>query len=169
MEPFREDPAETAAGELPKPVKTARTIMWVQLAMVPIGFILAIIFIANNRDEIEEARQEGERAGGGAALFGLIGLVALVLLIVCAVQLPKLKSSTRTMTFAVEGWYVLGGLIGLASGQVFGIVNVGLAGAVIYLLTRPEAKAAFSSVGADASRMGGRVDIRDAKRPGDFG
>ena len=101
-------------------------------------------------------------------LFLLVGIVLTILLLVYASKLKSLLPSARTGTTVLEIVLIVLALVQVARNPVGTLIGVALAGWVLYLLNTGDAKAAFAA-NAVPGGLAGRADIRDARRPGDFG
>ena len=170
MEPFKEESASAAVGMvMPGPVRTARIVMWVQAgAPWVLGILFGVIAAANRSTTQNRPRTPARGAMALGFLFLLVGIVLTILLLVYASKLKSLLPSARTGTTVLEIVLIVLALVQVARNPVGTLIGVALAGWVLYLLNTGDAKAAFAANSVPGG-LAGRADIRDARRPGDFG
>lgn len=138
---------DNRAGQVPDSVRRTRVVVIIQLALVLLN---AIVFSAVSASHKAGTRTTKVSSGtAGLAVLSLLSLVSLIILIVAAVNLTKMRSSTRTATLLAEGYLVLAGLVGLALSKgnpvavVLDLISPAMAAFVLYQLTRPATKVLF--------------------------
>lgn len=115
----------------PKPLRTARIILWIQVAAT--GLLLVVQFA--QLSSIEEHNQELS----GLGRFEVIeNPIVFVVAVIAAIFVASRRPWARPLAVVVEVLAIMNGIINVVSGLPSGIVAIGLAVTVITLLARAE-------------------------------
>ena len=159
MQPIHEQP--TTAGEVPSSVRNAKTLMYVQGVLYILGVVMAILFAGSRRNNQDTGEATREGAAFFALLFLVIGIALIVGLFVYAGKLQTLRPDVRTKVVVLESIIAVLSLLSVLGRNVFALITLGLAIAVIVLLNGGPAKAAFGTSASTAADRGNRFDVRD--------
>jgi hypothetical protein len=121
---------------MPQAVKTARLLMWIQVAIPLLGFVVLFIFFLGGSTGI---------GGLGILPFVLILSLAITVLVgVLAASCTSRKRWVRITALVIESLMILEEGYGLVTGPSFnGLISLTLAVVVVVQLSRPVASAWF--------------------------
>jgi hypothetical protein len=127
-------PPVSARSAPPKPLRTARIILWIQVAAT--GLLLALQFA-----ELASIEQHGQEVTGLGHFELVENPVVFVVAVIAAIFVASRRPWARSLVFVVEVLAIMNGVINLVSGVPAGVVAIGLAVTVITLVARPEVSA----------------------------
>jgi hypothetical protein len=151
-------PMPGAKPEPPSSILNAVKLMFVGAGLSALGVIVALFTIDSTREQIVEDNPEftsGEidtAVNVGIAIAVIIGLIGVGLWIWMALTNQRGLSWARIVATVLGGLNVLFSLIGLISTSglaiVLSVVNIALAGSIIWLLFRQESSQFYEAVSA---------------------
>jgi hypothetical protein len=115
----------------PKPLRTARVIMWIQVAAT--GLLIAVQFA-----EVASIEQHGQELSSLGQFEVVENPIVFVAAVIAAIFVVSRRPWARPLAIIVEVLAIMNGVINLVSGLPAGIVAIGLAATVITRLVRPE-------------------------------
>jgi hypothetical protein len=118
----------------PKPLRTARVILWIQVAATG---LLLVIQLA----EVASIEEHGEQMTGIGHFEVVENPIVFVLAVIAAIVVASRRPWARPLAIVVEVLAIMNGVINLVAGLPAGIVGIGLAVTVITLLARKEVSA----------------------------
>lgn len=129
-------PPLPAQPALPKPLKTARIILWIQVVATALFLIFQYI-------ELASIEQHGEELSGIGHVEIIENPIVFILALTAAIFVASQRPWAWSLAIIVELLAIVNGIINAVSGLPAGIAAVGLAIVVIGRLLRPEVTAWF--------------------------
>jgi inner membrane protein involved in colicin E2 resistance len=115
----------------PRPLRTARVILWIQVAAT--GLLLVLQYV-----ELASIEQHGEQVSSIGHFEIIENPIVFVIAVVAAIFVTSRRPWSRPLAIIVEMLAIINGIINVVSGLVAGIAAIGLAISVIMLLSRAE-------------------------------
>jgi hypothetical protein len=127
-------PPNNPPTEVPKPLRTARVLIWIQFAASALLLILVFSEVASIADHGQEMTSLGS--------FEVVeDPIVVVLALIAAIFIASRKQWVRPLVVIVEALAVMNGIINVVNGAVAGLVGIVLAIFVVSLMFRPEVTA----------------------------
>ncbi|HEY4453795.1 MAG TPA: hypothetical protein VGN81_05730 [Pseudonocardiaceae bacterium] len=127
-------PPNNPPSELPKPLRTARVLIWIQFA----ASVLLLVLVFGEVASIADHGQQMSSLG----MFEVVeDPIVVVLALIAAIFIASRKPWVRPLVVIVEALAVMNGIINVVSGAVAGLVGIVLAIFVVTLMFRPEVTA----------------------------
>ncbi|HEY2698364.1 MAG TPA: hypothetical protein VGJ45_23080 [Pseudonocardiaceae bacterium] len=127
-------PPNNPPTAVPKPLRTARVLIWIQFAASALLLILVFSEVASIADHGQEMTSLGS--------FEVVeDPIVVVLALIAAIFIASRKQWVRPLVVIVEALAVMNGIINVVNGAVAGLVGIVLAIFVVSLMFRPEVTA----------------------------
>ena len=127
-------PPANPQAELPKPLRTARVLIWIQTAASALLLVLVL-------GEVASIAEHGQEMTALGSLEVVDDPIVVVLAVVASIFIASRKRWVRPLVVMVEALAVLNGIINVVNGAVGGFVAIVLAIVVVSLVFRPEVTA----------------------------
>jgi hypothetical protein len=114
-------------GEVPRPLRIARVILWIQFAGTA---LLTLVEFA----QISTLSQHGQDVPGSTVFVLIDDPLVSILALISAIFIAKPRTWVRPLATVVESIAILNGVINIVGGAFAGVIGIGLAIWVIFLL-----------------------------------
>lgn len=127
-------PPNNPPTEVPKPLRTARVLIWIQFAAS--ALLLLLVF-----SEVASIAEHGQEMTSLGSFEVVEDPIVVVLALIAAIFIASRKQWARPLVVIVEALAVMNGIINVVNGAVAGLVGIVLAILVASLMFRPEVTA----------------------------